>query len=65
MDSIQEFLSAGKPVLIASSKDGRLVVRIDLKVYEYWIDAALHPWIRKMFTKNPWVALNFILKRSK
>ena len=60
MDSMQEFLSSGKPVLIASSSDGRLVVQINQKVYEYWVDAALHPWIRKRLIKNPWRTLNFV-----
>jgi hypothetical protein len=60
MDSIQELLSSGKPVLIASSSDGRLVVQINQKVYEYWVDTALHPWIRKRFVKDPWRTLNFI-----
>jgi hypothetical protein len=60
MCTIQDILSAGKPVLIASSSDGRLVVQINQKVYEYWVDAALHPWIRKRFVKDSWRTLNFV-----
>jgi hypothetical protein len=64
MDSIQELLSSGKPILIASSSDGMLRVQIGNTVYEYWIDAALHPWLKKWFYKDSWRALNFVKKET-
>lgn len=54
-----------KPILIASSNDGKLVIQIGKKNYEYWVDAAWHPWIKKSFIKAPWKTLNFIKVKNK
>ena len=64
MDSMQELLSSGKPVLIASSKDGMLRIQVNKVVYEYWIDSALHPWLKKWIVKDPWRALNFVKRKT-
>jgi hypothetical protein len=38
-------------------------VGIGEKIYEYWIDAAFIPEIKKGWLYNPWGQLHFIKKR--
>jgi len=62
MDSLQKLLSSGKPVLSGWTKEGLVYVVIKKCLYEYAIDAALIPRLRKGMLKNPWSELNWLKK---
>lgn len=42
------------------SKDGKIIVHIDNRPYEYITDAALHPKWMRMIRFSPWKVLNQI-----
>ncbi len=60
MDSLQQLLSAGKPVLTGWTKEGQVFVQIGGKRYEYSIDAAFIPGLVRGMAKNPWRELNWL-----
>lgn len=52
-----------RPIIVASTREGMLRVQIGQVVYEYWLDSALHSWVKRQFVKRPWETLNFIKSR--
>jgi hypothetical protein len=51
---------------LASSKDGKLWISINLQVYCYHLDAAHIPWIKRrlMAGQKPGETLNFVKTRA-
>ena len=60
MDSLQQLLSSGKPVLAGWSKEGKVLAQVGSKCYEYWVDSAYIPGLKKIMLKNPWKGLNWL-----
>jgi hypothetical protein len=60
MDSIRDLLSSGKPVFTGWTKEGKVYVQVGSKCYEYWIDAAYIPGLKKDMIKSPWKSLNWL-----
>jgi hypothetical protein len=51
---------------LASSKDGRLWISINLQVYCYYLDAALIPWVKRKLVlgREPGKVLGYVKKRA-
>lgn len=60
---VRELLDPRRPFYLSSTREGQITLNVGGVVYEYWLDAALHEWVKKSIVKQPWKTLNFVKSR--